>query len=305
MIIKRLLIVFLSLFLCTSCSVNESLPDLPSNVIQTQETPIKLEVKNEWSLNTNIQDGCVYNNYLFTFDSEGKCFVFDLTNKELLCSTILPNVNGLLPHSNCVCFGKKMNEDDEFPLLYTNVYNNYSNNEETYGLCFVYKITKTNICSFSFRHIQTIKVSFIDSVFWHNNSNNNSPYGNFLVYDDFLFVYLNIFGSKITRFFKFPLPLINPNFSGITYLDINNVIDIKDFILFKYIQGGTIYNDYLYSLEGFNESCLRIINLTNDSLQSVELTNTICNKEPEFISFLNNYLIIGDVDGHLYYCYFI
>lgn len=252
-----------------------------------------------------FQDGCIFDNTLFLFDSEGFCNIFDIPNNELVCVSRLPSFNGILPHSNSACFGQKYVDSDRYPLFYTNVYNNYPNNEETYGMCLVYRIIEEN--DFIFDLVQAIKISFSnDYDIWFNNSDNIRPFGNFLIENSYLWVYLNIFGSNITRFFKFDLPQVYRTDNKILIsLDVNDILETFDLPLFSFIQGGIIYNHFLYSLEGLGSEAypaiLRSVDLKSKEFRSIDLSPIIGYLEPEFIDFYCELLLIGTRQGYCYY----
>jgi hypothetical protein len=72
------------------------------------------------------QDGAICNGFLFRFDNAGHCFVYDLEKRALVSEFTLDRADEYSPHSNAVFFGtERLNAKDEFPLLYTNLYNNY------------------------------------------------------------------------------------------------------------------------------------------------------------------------------------
>ena len=73
------------------------------------------------------QDGAIYDNKIFHFNHKGECVVKDFNTYELIDQFKLDNLDYIIPHSNSVCFGNaRFDADDKFPLLYTNIYNNYS-----------------------------------------------------------------------------------------------------------------------------------------------------------------------------------
>ena len=81
------------------------------------------------------QDGAIYGTELFRFDHTGACNVYktedlkrgDASELRPLATFRLDRSDVIAPHSNAVCFGREFYErDDEYPLLYSNVYNNYA-----------------------------------------------------------------------------------------------------------------------------------------------------------------------------------
>jgi hypothetical protein len=86
------------------------------------------------------QDGAIYGNYIFRFESDGTCKVVTLDKLEVIASFTLDRIDQIKPHSNAVCFSNvKYDEADEFPLLYSNVYNNYASDktDRREGMCCV------------------------------------------------------------------------------------------------------------------------------------------------------------------------
>ena len=248
-----------------------------------------------------FQDGCIFEDTLFLFDPNGLCNIYSLPDMTFLCSSQLPSFSGITPHSNSVCFGKKLIESDPYPLLYSNVYNNYPDETNTYGMCLVYRLFCED--SISFELVQVIKIGFTDdTAVWYNNSENTLPFGNFLINGEDLWVYVNIFGSSITRFFKFGVPVV-PLKDELDYLVLylDDIQEQFDTFLFEYIQGGIIFNNVLFSLEGFGSEIypgfLRIVDLGTKKVCSYNLTIALGTYEPEFAGFYKNEFIIGTYSG--------
>ena len=263
----------------------------------------------EGSISFNPQDGCIYDDWLFVLSSSAVCYVYNLTNGNLMSVSKLPSYNGFYPHSNSVCFGQKLYKTDPIPLIYTNVYNNYSDNREMDGMCFVYRAILDRINDvFSFEIVQVIKIGFTNnSELWGSQSLNKSPFGNFLVNKNELWVYLNLFDLSITRFFKFELPEVTQYSKNKQYVILSqeDIEDTFDTFLFCNIQGGTIFNNFLFSLEGFGDetapSFLRAISLATKTVYSFELESFFGEREPEFIDFYRNILVIGTFDKKIYF----
>ena len=96
-----------------------------------------------------MQDGAIWDKYLFRFGADGLCIVYDMDNlgtAEMeapeLCRFWLDKIELIKPHSNAVVFGSSYYApEDEFPLLYSNIYNNYARAEnQMVGVCCVYRI---------------------------------------------------------------------------------------------------------------------------------------------------------------------
>ena len=83
------------------------------------------------------QDGTVWQDTLFRFDASGFCNVYSLPRMDKIDSFLLDKSDILKMHSNAVCFGCDYYADgDEFPLLYSNIYNNYSKADDRLeGVC--------------------------------------------------------------------------------------------------------------------------------------------------------------------------
>ena len=82
---------------------------------------------------TDGQDGAVFNSLLFRFKTNGLCYVYDLKNltieqkSPIVSIFTLDKADKIVPHSNSVVFSNQYYTDgDEFPLLYSNIYNNYA-----------------------------------------------------------------------------------------------------------------------------------------------------------------------------------
>ena len=120
------------------------------------------------------QDGAIYKNYLFRFSSKGGCTVYDLTKIEENMTPIaefkLDKSDFIVPHSNSVIFGNEFySQGDEFPLLYSNVYNNYAKTEDKrVGICCVYRLVREGN-TFSTTLVQLIKIGFtVDRGLWRS-----------------------------------------------------------------------------------------------------------------------------------------
>ena len=90
------------------------------------------------------QDGAIWGGFLFRFDSDGSCAVYEMDKVcangeeiEAYSSFFLDRIDEVKPHSNSVVFGNEYYEGgDEFPLLYSNVYNNYALNKDMYDFLY-------------------------------------------------------------------------------------------------------------------------------------------------------------------------
>ena len=73
------------------------------------------------------QDGVIFQDLFFHFNAKGFCKVHDLASMQEVGSFTLDKIDLLMPHSNAVFFGRNFySPKDKFPILYTNIYNNYA-----------------------------------------------------------------------------------------------------------------------------------------------------------------------------------
>lgn len=239
------------------------------------------------------QDSACHNNKLFNFDSTGKFKVFDLINNEYIGQGQLDEYDTIKPHNNCVCFGNEfVNENDNYPLLYTNAYNTANLPK---GMCYVHRIIE-NENSYSTELKQTIRINFTDNIIW-TDGNDIRPYGNFLVDKDnnYLYVYTLKDNEKVTRIFKFILPKLEDG-ENVT-LNIEDVIDYFDVEYFPYIQGAICYSGKLFISSGNNSiiqnsSALHVVNPYSKQEESYINLSSLFN-EPEVVEVYNNKLIVG------------
>ena len=270
------------------------------------------------------QDGAIYGSELFRFDHKGECRVFDL--KELSDSKtcelapigefLLDRAEDLPPHSNAVCFGCDFFEaGDEYPLLYSNVYNNFSGREdELIGICFVYRIRRID-GRFTSTMVQAIEIGFCeDASLWKatEEAHGVRPYGNFLVDRETRSYYAFVMRNKEkgTRYFKFDLPSVHEGAYN-ARLGVKTVVlgvkDIKEFFDCSYhhfVQGAILHGKKIYSTEGFgdteNPPAFRIIDLESHKEEYINIMEFGYVEEPEFIDVYNGNLLYSDACGNLY-----
>ena len=270
------------------------------------------------------QDGAIYNGILFRFDHLGNGEAFMLSDvkegekTKPIASFALDKREILVPHSNAVFFGTNFYaEGDEFPLLYSNVYNNYSDKEDKLiGVCLVYRLMRDG-ASFKTELLQMIEIGFTeDAELWRatEEAHGPRPYGNFLIDKKTNAYYAYVMRTKEsgTRYFKFNIP--SPN-AG----EIDPVYGVKRFILKEtdildyfdaphhfYVQGGIAYEGRIYSTEGFayskeNFPAIRVIDL--ERRMQASYTNLVplgYYEEPEMIDFSNGVCYYSDAHGNLY-----
>lgn len=271
------------------------------------------------------QDGAIYGSELFRLNTKGDCAVYDLKDlKATDCSQLkakyefkLDRADEIVPHSNSVCFGCEFyKEGDEYPLLYSNVYNNYATTEnKRIGTCLVYRLQKIND-KFKSTLVQVIEVGFCeDAKLWKAYDDNHGvrPYGNFVVDNAtnsfWAFVMRN--EELGTRFFQFALPKVSDG-------QIDEILGVKKVILnkediketfdceyFRYIQGAILHKGKIYSTEGFsndnvNRPAVRVIDLVTKKQEYYDITEIGFFNEPEFIDFYDNKCLYSDIYGNLY-----
>lgn len=279
------------------------------------------------------QDGAVCNHYLFRFNADGLCYVYD-TNQlneynaeaaELkeMTSFFLDRVDELKPHSNAVMFGKEYySPDDEFPLLYTNIYNSYSKADNPMkGVCLVYRLQR-NDTTFSTTLVQMIEIGFVeDSHYWRSSGDKEDirPYGNFVI-DTQKGIYFALTmrdGTNTTRYFSFDLPTVTQGVTDGQY-NVKRVTlcrdDIREYFDCEYhhfLQGACFHDGKIYSLEGFTDSedhppVLRVIDASaKKQTLFVDLRNFGLTIEPEMIDFRDDTCYYSDNYGHLYVMDFV
>ncbi len=272
------------------------------------------------------QDGAIYGTELFRFNSVGAATVYDVADlkKDTACEPTvigeftLDRADEIRPHSNAVCFGCEFyDENDEYPLLYTNIYNNYAKAEDKMiGVCCVYRIERHG-CGFKSTLVQLIQIEFCDDPeLWQAYADGHCgrPYGNFLVDRENGSYYAFVMrGDGVeTRYFKFDLPQVSDGEWDSKYgvkkvmLRKENIKEYFDTPEHRYIQGATFNGGKIYSTEGFsfdetNRPTIRIIDTATKKSQNIDLMDIGCSREPEFIDFYNGDCYYSDSHGNLFY----
>lgn len=266
------------------------------------------------------QDGAIFNGYLFRFDSKGSCAVYK--TKDISCDSlpisrfVLDKSEIIAPHSNSVMFGNAYyNEKDEFPLLYSNIYNNYSKNDNKMkGVTCVYRLQKSGN-TFSTTLVQLIEIGFTEDSIWKSKSCDDvRPYGNFVIDSENSLYYAFTMRNEenCTRYLSFNLPKLSDGEYDKEF-DVNRVIlktrDIKnrfDCEFHRYIQGACFHNGLIYSLEGFTDSeenppAIRVIDVGEKAQKKMYLFSDYnLSIEPEMIDFENDICYYSDNHGNLY-----
>lgn len=247
------------------------------------------------------QDGAIWDSKLFVLGAGGSGAVYDMASQAKLSSLTLDNTDALKPHANSVCFGNTYYaKGDVYPLLYVNIYNNYSSADDRMeGTCCVYRVTETDGI-FNTELVQVIEIGFTeDLTLWKSKENNGDvrPYGNFVVDTDKnkLYAFVMRDADKTTRFFRFDLPtLAEGNYSD-TYgcnevtLESDDIEAQFDTTYFNYLQGCCYCGGKILSVEGFNsgssaEPTLRIVDPASCTVEKIYfLADAGLTKEPEVV----------------------
>ncbi len=272
------------------------------------------------------QDGAIFGKYLFRFGGIGNCRVYELDGieepvaeprkLEPISEFMLDQADRIAPHSNAVCFGREFYaEGDEFPLLYSNIYNNYAKTEsDLCGVCCVYRLQR-NGTTFSSALVQLIEIGFTDDrEYWRSAGEVSDvrPYGNFVVDREkgLYYAYVMRDGDKTTRYFSFDLPKLSDGEKDETFgvnrvrLSVSDIKSWFDTPYHNFVQGACCHDGKIYSVEGFDERirpALRII--SPEQKQEVffaDLYEAGFPQEAEFIDFYRDRCIYIDSPGNLF-----
>ncbi len=278
------------------------------------------------SLMKGGQDGAIFGNYLFRFGSRGVGRVYKLDallgdkgkgeETPFISEIVLDRSDVLAPHSNAVFFGNEYYEKgDEFPLLYSNVYNNYkAADDKLEGVCCVYRVTRDGDV-FSTTLVQLIEIGFTsDRELWRTNGEKDDvrPYGNFVLDTENGVYYAFVMRDAVkeTRYFAFRAPKlcegeINPAL-GVRKVTLtkSDILHYFDTPYHNYVQGACFHDGKIWSVEGFHGAihpALRVIDTVKRAqVLHVDLFNEGLKIEPEFIDFAAGRCIYGDAKGGLY-----
>ena len=268
------------------------------------------------------QDGAIWNNLIFRFNHAAKCAVYDA--KKMVAGDSTPityfeldKKDLIMPHSNAVFFGNEYYEDgDEFPLLYSNVYNNYKFDKDRQpGVCCVYRLQRDGE-GFKTTLVQVIEIGFVyDDTLWCSKEKNDTrDYGNFVIDREksIYYAFTMIDDIKLSRYFAFNLPKCRDGKDD-EKLGVKRVVLTKEDIInqfdceyHRFIQGACASNGKIYSLEGFghdkvNVPAIRIINPETKSQELFEVfENFDSPTEPELIDFWDGVCYYGDNPGNMY-----
>ena len=266
------------------------------------------------------QDGAIYNGYLFRFDHAGNCRVYLLSdlseNTAPVARFSLDKLDYIVPHSNSVVFGReRYAEEDEFPLLYSNVYNNYAKAEDKKkGITCVYRLERAGD-TFTTTLVQLIQVGFTQDPLWCSPDQEDvRPYGNFVIDAEkgLLYGFTMRDQDQTTRYFTFDLPGVRDGIRD-EALGIRRVVlekaDVKTYFdcpYHRYIQGACFHEGIIYSVEGFGVDCpeipaIRLIDVQAQKQLQVHLFPDYgLNIEPEWIDFADGICYYSDAHGDVF-----
>ena len=240
---------------------------------------------------------------------------------EVFSEFVLDRCEEIVPHSNSVMFGNEYyDENDEFPLLYTNIYNNYANaDDKLKGTCLVYRLQRSENV-FTSALVQIIQIDFTeDEKLWKSEGVSDvRPYGNFTIDKEksILYAFTMRDNPSSARYFAFSLPKVNSGELCEKY-DVKKVLltkdDIKEFFDCDYhhfFQGAACHGGVIYSLEGFtdnadNPPAVRVIDTKlGKEITYKQFEDFGTNIEPELIDFYNDTCLYADHNGKLYKLFF-
>lgn len=276
------------------------------------------------------QDGAIFGDTLLRFNAKGIGFAYSMQAvlnpkdpDEALPYTefTLDKADLICPHCNAVFFGKeKFDPADEFPLLYANVYNNYSKEEDRrIGQLCVYRLCRKGD-GFSTTLVQIIEIGFTeDASLWCSYKKGEEqrdvrPYGNFLADTEKGLLYAFVMRDKdrSTRYFSFKMPSFKVGETDPVLrvphpvLTKEDILDRFDTPYHKYIQGAALHDGLIYSTEGFGEkessrSAIRIIDpAKKHQIAEFDLCDAGLPIEPEWIEFYEGKCLYSNATGIIY-----
>ncbi len=216
----------------------------------------------------------------------------------------------VVPHSNAVCFGPaKYAETDEFPLLYTNVYNTYHMQEDKRkGMCCVYRIRRSGQV-FSSELVQIIQIGFADvkGLWLSEHLEDVRPYGNFVVDGEHnrLYAFTMLDELQKTRIFAFDLPRVGgskDHWEAVT-LSESDILTSFDCEYSYYVQGAAFCKGRIISSEGFTDDRpgIRIFDVNKQAQERmIPLIDYGMTCEPEFVECYHDVVYYCDKSGKLY-----
>ena len=255
------------------------------------------------------QDGAIWGGFLFRFQGNGFCWAYDVATREKISEFFLDGLDAWMPHSNAVTFGCEYYEaGDEFPLLYTNVYNTYAQEaDRREGACCVYRLTRQGT-SFRGQLVQTIRIGFVkDPTLWCSEGCGDvRPYGNFVVdrENGIYYGFTMRDAANSTPFFAFKLPKLADGPEVV--LQKEDILTSFETPYHRFLQGACVYRGKIFSVEGFtndgvNPPAIRIIDPEKKEQLFFATTDRFgMTEEPELIDFWNDVCYCSDCKGNLF-----
>lgn len=289
-----------------------------------------MKIENISKIKNNRQDGAISNGFLFSFNHQGKCTVYQMEKlecikdgeAEVFAEFVLDKTDTIIPHSNSVAFGNEYyDKKDEFPLLYTNIYNNYANSDNKLkGVCLVYRLQRKQKV-FESTLVQMIEIGFTeDENLWKSTGEKEDirPYGNFTIDAEqgIFYAFTMRDNTQTMRYFSFGLPMVTQGEICKEYnvkkvaLTQSDIIECFDCDYQHYIQGACCHEGKIYSLEGFtdsvdNPSAIRIIDTKlKKEVAFKKFKDFGTNIEPEMIDFYDEICYYADHNGNMYKLFF-
>ena len=270
------------------------------------------------------QDGAIFGDLLFRFNAKGEGAVYDLSQKpvngegefSLVSAFCLDRKDEIAPHSNSVFFGNEFYEEgDEFPLLYSNLYNNRRKEADRMeGVTLVYRLTREGK-EFSTKLVQLIKIGFTEDPLWRSeNKADVRPYGNCAIdrENGIYYAFTMRDEDQKMRYFAFDLPKacageMDEKFGvPCVYLNKEDVKKSFDTPYQRYIQGACFHKGLIYSLEGFTDDeknlpAMKIVDAEKGEQKEAYLFGDFSlTLEPELIDFYQDQCIYSDCEGNVY-----
>ena len=272
------------------------------------------------------QDGTVFGDYLFRFEADGRGFVYSLAQVDLdadeptelsaLCTFPLDKMEKIAPHSNAVMFGNEyFEEGDEFPLLYSNIYNNYAKaDNKLCGVCCVYRVRREGERFFT-TLVQLVEIGFTDDrELWRSSGEvaDVRPYGNFVIdcENSKYYAFVMRDGEKSTRYFSFNLPRLSDGEwdeeFGVRRVTLSkeDILEYFDTPYHNFVQGAVFHKGKIYEVEGFHKDIRPAIRVIDTVKKSQELFFDFYEAgythEPEFIDFYKDNCLYSDAKGNIF-----
>ena len=282
-----------------------------------------MKIKTIAKIQSGQQDGAIFGDLMFRFHAKGLGRVYDMKaitrgnpdeEIEPIATFTLDRAEEICPHSNAVMFGNEyFEEGDEFPLLYSNIYNNYAKTDRPLkGVCCVYRLQRDGD-SFKTNLVQLIEIGFVENAdLWKRTPTEDGirPYGNFVIDTE-----RNLYHGFVmrdeeagTRYFTFDLPRLCDGEIDETFgvrkvtLRPEDIHKHFDCPAHYYIQGACCHGGKIYSVEGFkNTPAIRVI---DPDAARQEMTVFFPDHglvdEAEFIDFYGDVCYYSDCRGYIY-----